>query len=158
MVPFPFEPVVTLVPIPAKTHREWWARERRSTPLPLNVILKGAQASIHREGASDYRLTPNDGGGFSCSRLKSAVTLGEVYTYGVRHALTTAFFQELSAVRAAVFGTGCPSPLCYEMPNGDLVHPGPCFTNHPGSLIKRTRYNLTEDASVVCSVCKERFV
>ena len=151
MLQFPFDRVVTPVVIHAEDHREWWTKQNR---YPIHVKLDGENASI---GESSFRLTPRTQG-FICSRPGRSVPTGEIYEYGVRNALTTAFFQELSAVRAVIYSKSCPSPLCYEMPNGDLVHPGPCFTEHASSVIRRTRYTLTEDADRVCSICHERFV
>lgn len=151
MLSFPFARVVSPIEVSTKDHRQWWQRRGR---YPIQVTLEGTSASV---GGSAYRLTPR-AQGFACTRPGRAVLTGEIYEYGVRHALTTSFFHELSAVRSAVFGKSCPSPLCYEMPNGDLVHPGPCFTRHASSVIRRTRYTLTEDADEVCSVCQERFV
>lgn len=153
MLDFPFARIEATVNVLTADHRAWW-QDQRKTRLPIPVVAEGTLVKVYD---SAYRLTPRDKG-YACSRPNGHITLGEVHEYGVRLALTTTFFHELSAVRAAIYGKSCPSPLCYEMPNGDLVHPGPCFTAHPSSIIKRTRYNLTGDADALCSVCQERFV
>lgn len=151
MLQFPFDALATTVSPNTRDNEAWW---RRHGGFPIAIRVEGFLAKV---GKSEYRLTPFKDG-FVCTRPNSTVPLGEIYEYGVRKALTNTFFHELGALRAVIYGKTCPAPLCYEMRNGDLVHPGPCFQKHPSSLIRKTRYNLTEDADLVCAVCQERFV
>ena len=161
MLAFPFRPLTAPVTVQTPDHRDWWVKKGR---YPIAVELNRDTAQV---SGSLYQLTPK-GVGYTCLRPRGAVPLGEIYEYGVRNALTNTLFQELSAIRAVVWGSlgddgsfvpkSCPAPLCYEMPNGDLVHPGPCFATHESAVIRKTRYNLTENSATVCSVCHERFV
>lgn len=166
MLSFPFARLTSPVTVQTQDHREWWAKK---SGYPISVELHQDIASVN---LSLYRLAPlgdrTAPQGYVCLRPKEGQALGEIYEYGVRKSLTNKFFHELSAIRSVVWGStneegrfvpkSCPAPLCYEMPNGDLVHPGPCFSAHNSSVIRRTRYTLTEDADTACSVCHERFV
>lgn len=150
MLSFPLDPVLRTIEV-APGHRKWWSKNRQ---YPVQVEVAPNDVIV---AGSAYHLTPHQGG-FLCSRKKVFLAVGEIYEYGVRRALTPDFYQDLSAIRAALWGKSCPAPLCYEMKNLDLVHPGPCFVTHKESVIRRPLYNLQEGANILCATCHERFV
>lgn len=133
------------------THAAWWRERDR---FPVKVVRSDRFITV---AGNRFSVVRNTEGGYFCYRLQPRfVVLGEVYAYGVRKAVTTDLHMELSAARVALFpGTTFPSPLCYEMRSGALVHPGPCFDRSRG-LVKTTRYQLTGAVEAVCAVCKER--
>lgn len=130
---------------------KWWTERKQ---IPLSVTVRDGRASV---AGSVYHIYPNGRGGYICSRPATNMVVGVIYEYGVREALTLAFFQELSAIRAVVFGKSYPSVVAYEMFDHSLVHPGPCFSAHPCANIRKSLYKLT-NTEEVCSVCKGRFL
>ena len=149
---FPFPPADLTLPVPHEELSKWWAEQKR---LPLRVALQGTRANV---SGSEYALAPRRDGSFVVSRPGGSLVVGVINEYGVRESLTTAFFNELSAIRSAVFGKSYPAPLAYEMPGNEFVHPGPCFDEHPSTRIVRTKYQLGEFSSRLCAVCHERFL
>lgn len=138
------------VAVPA-THVDYWRARGR---YPVTVVCSDRFLTV---AGNRFSVVRNDRGGYYCYRLHPRfVVLGEVYAYGVRNAVTPDLHLELGAARVALFpGTTYPSPLCYEMKGGALVHPGPCFDRSSG-LVKTTKYQLTGAQDVTCAVCKER--
>jgi len=134
-----------------ETHAAWWREKGR---YPVTVVRRDRFITV---AGSRFSVVRNTGGGYYCYRLHPRfVVLGEIYEYGVRKAVTADIHMELSAARVALFpGTTFPSPLCYEMRSGALIHPGPCF-DRSTELVKTTRYQLTGAVEAVCAVCKER--
>lgn len=134
------------------THTGYWREAKR---FPVTVAVTDRFVTV---AGKRFSFVRNDRGGYFCYRTQPAFSLlGEVYAYGVRKALTADLHLELSAARVALFpGTTYPSPLCYEMRGGALVHPGPCFDRYPGSIVKTTKYQITGADEVACAVCKER--
>lgn len=139
--------------IPAR-HETYW-REGGRFP----VFIKRTDRLVTVSGIR-YKVARNVEGGYYCYKPSNPhLVLGEVYQYGVRRSITTDMHRELSALRCVLFpGTSYPSPLCYEMRNGDLVHPGPCFLEHKGSHVKTTKYQLTGTEEVSCAHCGDRIL
>lgn len=133
------------------THAAWWREKGR---FPVTVVRSDRFVTV---AGARFSVVRNDRGGYFVYRLHPRfVVLGEVYPYGVRKALTPDLHMELGAVRVALFPESAyPSPLCYEMRGGALVHPGPCFDRSTG-FVKTTKYQLAGAVEAVCAVCKER--
>jgi hypothetical protein len=133
--------------------REWW-REQGVTPT---LTVEEARVTIPGMGPVAY--VRNDKQGYYCYRRDPYLLLGEVYAYGVFKAPSPHMHKVLSLVRAALFPTSTyPAPLCYELKNGQLVHPGPqCFGQLRNVQVKTTKYHLSESIIRTCAVCDERF-
>lgn len=149
---FPFPPQTKTLNVAHDETAKWWREQNR---WPLQVAIDGARVTV---SGSEYVLTPRGDGSYAASRPGGTVVAGVITEYGVRDTLTTAFFNDLSAARSALFGKSYPAPLAYEMPGNEFVHPGPCFDAHRSTRIVRTKYQLGEFSSCRCAVCHERFL
>lgn len=150
-IKFPFVQADVTLDIP-RQWASWWTDKGVQLPLSVHVDPRGV-----RVGASAYNLYPQADGGFIVQRKGGLTPVGVIYQYGVRQSLSSVFFQELSAIRAVLFGKTYPAVLAYEMRDRTKVHPGPCFDMHPCTTIKKAQYKLGNSEDVCC-ICKERFL
>lgn len=143
-----------LIEVPmSPPNRKWWEEQGVVPVVGLD------ERRIRVEGVEPFSYVPNDKGGYFCYRMLPAFTyLGAIYPYGVLETPTSQVHRLLSLARVALFPTATyPAPICYELKDGRLVHPGPCFGELRRVQVRTTKYHLSEDMARACCVCQGRF-
>ena len=149
--------MIILVPqtLAVEVPKKWskWIKRHRQWP----VIVQITETTGRVLGGDPYRLhVVKD----EIKAVKETATgpllIGTITECGVFRPISDAARHDLGLIRAVIFKKAYPAPVAYEMMNGDFVHPGKCFNDHPSVQVRRVVFT-TQQVDDRCNICEESF-
>lgn len=137
------------------THKQakWFEKHALKEPQkPLQVQVNDKTAVF---GGTTFDLRPLGDDFTAVFKPGRTVPLGEFSADTIRHTVSDEAAKYVRVLRAAKLDETYNAPVAFELPDGELVHPGACYRRLPYCVVKKHVYVRHEDDR--CAACGEAF-